>query len=363
MLYIAAEGRDWQVSHPVMMITCFTYLLQHLTRCLFAFEKLKTFFHYLMASATSLHDEISSKESSTSSRTSATQQLADKIDTIVDKVAKDRNLERSVVLDRMPPIDICVFGRSGIGKSELIKAITNLDVQSSGQLDHVTQTLTHVPTTIGPFTFRFWDTKGIDNWLDIDMIDHMFNEMKEQKVKPIFVIYCAAAGGRVDSDVIAGILKRFHAEGLLICYVITNMYAASLDQLEQQIDGGLVIMNSVFGQRITSERDKYCYLYSDETDKRETPSARKPSLLIAVNSCPFRHILSTFPQRNITELMEFLTGHLEDEELAKFVALTINNRSFWSRVSDATRTRVERIKNKLVSFKSQLILFFKNMFD
>jgi ABC-type molybdate transport system ATPase subunit len=88
-------------------------------------------------------------------QSSVLEDFAEKFDIAVDKAAKERNLEKFVILQRLPPIDICVFGRSGIGKSELIKAITHLDIPTSAQIDHVTQTLTEATTTIGPLQFRF----------------------------------------------------------------------------------------------------------------------------------------------------------------------------------------------------------------
>jgi len=81
--------------------------------------------------------------------------IAEKIDMAAGKAAKERNLEKSIVFQRLPPIDICVFGRAGIGKSELIKAMTHLDIPTSAQIDHVTQSLTEVTTTIGDLKFRF----------------------------------------------------------------------------------------------------------------------------------------------------------------------------------------------------------------
>ena len=146
-------------------------------------------------------------------------------------------------------------------------------------------------------------------------------------------------------------------EGVLICYVITNMYGGSLEQLEQQVKGGLAIMNHVFTQNVQMEKDKYCYLYSNHTNINEKSTTEKPSIMIAVNSCPFSHFLGTFPTKNITELMDFLAGHLGDEEFAQFVALTINNRSFWTRVTDAIRSRVQRVKNALASLKHHLVKF------
>jgi predicted GTPase len=194
-------------------------------------------------------------------------------------------LEKFVILQRLPPIDICVFGQSGIGKSELIKAITHLDIPTSAQIDHVTQTLTEATTTIGPLQFRFWDTKGIDNWLDLDVVDNLFNEMKERNIQPIFIIYCAAAGGRVDSDIIAAILNRFQTTKIPICYVITNIYAASSDQLIKEVEGGRLIMDNIF-DTLTDQIRKLCFKYGNVFKNDDSLIANRQGILIGVNSCP-----------------------------------------------------------------------------
>ncbi|CAF5070376.1 unnamed protein product, partial [Rotaria socialis] len=67
-------------------------------------------------------------ETAITSDTSTLEDIAEKVHVVADKQAKERNLTASVILDRLPPIDICVFGRSGIGKSQLIKAITRIDI-------------------------------------------------------------------------------------------------------------------------------------------------------------------------------------------------------------------------------------------
>ncbi len=211
--------------------------------------------------------------------------FAEKVDTAVNKAAKERNLEKFVILQRLPPIDICVFGQSGIGKSELIKAITHLDIPTSAQIDHVTQTLTEATTTIGPLQFRFWDTKGIDNWLDLDVVDNLFNEMKERNIQPIFIIYCAAAGGRVDSDIIAAILNRFQTTKIPICYVITNIYAASSDQLIKEVEGGRLIMDNIF-DTLTDQIRKLCFKYGNVFKNDDSLIANRQGILIGVNSCP-----------------------------------------------------------------------------
>ena len=142
-------------------------------------------------------------------------------------MAKARHILKELVLERLPAIDIVVFGRSGIGKSTLVEAITHVDMLPSSPIDHVTEVLTEVTVEIEPLKFRFWDTKGIDSWSDIDAIDNLFNEIIAREMKPLFVIYCATMNGRVDSDIVAGILARFRMLHVPICYVITNIYAAN----------------------------------------------------------------------------------------------------------------------------------------
>jgi hypothetical protein len=253
------------------------------------------------------------------------------------------------------------FGRAGIGKSELIKAMTHLDIPISAQIDHVTQRLTEAITTIGDLKFHFWDTKGIDNWLDIDAVDNLFNEMKEQNIHPIFIIYCAAAGGRVDSDIVAAILKQFQVKKIPICYVITNIYAATSDQLEKQKEGGLIIMHNIFGT-VAQATGNFCYEYRSSSDNPDDPASNKQGILIGVNSCPFSNIMGTMLIYNIHELMNFLAGSLNDEDFSKFVALTMKNRDFWDRFSDGFRTRLQRTLDTLSRWKIQTVSFFKQLF-
>jgi hypothetical protein len=292
---------------------------------------------------------------------SVLEDFAEKVDMAAGKAAKQRNLDKSIVLERLPPIDICVFGRSGIGKSELIKAITHLDIPTSSQIDHVTLTLTEASTTIGLLQFRFWDTKGIDNWLDLDAVDNLFNEMRERKIQPIFIIYCAAAGGRVDSDIVASILKQFQVTKIPICYVVTNIYAANDDQLAKQIEGGRRIMDNVF-DLFPDQTEELCFQYRNRTDDPDDLLPAKGGILIGVNSCPFRNRMGSMPIYNIHELMNFLADNTNDEDFSKFVALTMNNRHFWDRVSDGLRTRLRRAADALNRWKIHTTSFFKWLF-
>ncbi|CAM4803097.1 unnamed protein product [Rotaria magnacalcarata] len=185
--------------------------------------------------------------------------------------------------------------------------------------------------------------------------------MKEQGINPIFIIYCAAAGGRVDSDIVAGILKNFQEKAIPICYVITNIYGASAEQLQGQIDGGRYIMDAIFGP-VSVSTGKLCYHYGHSLDSSDNGSPSKQGILVGVNSRDFSNIMGTMPILNIHELMDFLANNLNDEDFCKFVALTMSNRDFWDRVSDAVRSRVQKASDTMSKWKLKTISFFKRLF-
>jgi predicted GTPase len=92
------------------------------------------------------------------------------------------------------PIDILCFGRSGVGKTTLLEALTGMDLGSTAKLDHGTTKLQchlvdqYVPKKNGSnihIHLRFWDTKGIDNWNSGD-VTKLFEELKEMKVYFLF---------------------------------------------------------------------------------------------------------------------------------------------------------------------------------
>lgn len=90
---------------------------------------------------------------------------------------------------------------------------------------------------------RFWYTKGIQNWEDGE-VSKMMDELKVNNVKPLLVLYCATASGRVSSAVLTKLLREFLEKEVPIFYVITNLYGHSVDQLKHQIDEALQIMTT-----------------------------------------------------------------------------------------------------------------------
>ena len=151
------------------------------------------------------------------------------------------------------PIDILCFGRSGVGKTSLLEAITGKDLGSTPRLNHGTTTLRSIDVSQqvrltngeqGTVNIRLWDTVGIDTWSP-EKLSVMFSELAEQKAHPICVFYCATAHGRVDSEVVTKILTHFRELSVVVFYVVTNMFAMSDTEFDTQMEEGKNLMMKV----------------------------------------------------------------------------------------------------------------------
>lgn len=285
--------------------------------------------------------------------------LVEKIQTMIDRItltnAETYKLTPSIIVNQLPPIDILIFGRSGVGKSALIHAITGIKVPSSATIDHVTQTINCTIINNGKLKFRFWDTKGIDKWDHCSDIENMFNEIKEKNIHPLFVIYCASFNGRVDSKIVTKILVNFKQYNIPIAYVITNIHAADDKQLDGQREGAFTIMNDVFlvkPKKISECYYEYGPLY--DTDGHILVDGK--GILICVNSLPYikKRENINFPQWNINELLDFIGHHLNGEHFAEFVILTLNNRSYWKQKYDFLLSRLQEISIYLYKYGIKL---------
>jgi len=278
--------------------------------------------------------------------------LVDSIQSMVDKIAltnaETYKLAPSVIIHQLPPVDILIFGRSGVGKSALIKAMTGIQIPSSPDIDHVTQTMNCTVITHGKLKFRFWDTKGIDKWDDFSDVENMFNEINEKKIVPLFVIYCASFNGRVESKIVTKILLNFKEYNVPIAYVITNVYAGDDDQFDGQRKGGFSVMNNVF-LAIPKKISEYYYEYEALYNTDGELISNGKGIIICVNSQPYikRRENINLPQFNVNELLDFIGRHLSGERFAEFVILTLNNRSYWKQKYDYVLSRLHEISNYL----------------
>jgi GTPase SAR1 family protein len=285
--------------------------------------------------------------------------LVDSIQSMIDKIAltnaETYKLTPSVIIHQLPPVDILIFGRSGVGKSALIKAITGIQVPSSPDIDHVTQTINCTIVNNGKLKFRFWDTKGIDKWENYSDVENMFNEIKEKKIMPLFVIYCASFNGRVNSKIVTKILLNFKQYNVPIAYVITNIYAGDDNQFDGQRKGAFSIMNDVF--LVQPEKiSEYYYEYGELRDTDGELISDGKGILICVNSQPYikKRENIDLPQFNINELLDFIGCHLNGERFAEFVILTLNNRSYWKQKYDYLLSRLAEISTYLYQYGMKL---------
>ncbi|CAF1156889.1 unnamed protein product [Didymodactylos carnosus] len=141
-----------------------------------------------------------------------TSHLEPKITTIAACKAERVNLHEDEAYSRLSSIDILIFGRSGVGKSCLLKAITN-----------------HA---------NFSDVSTTRSYGD----------------------------GRMNSHIVSLILKlslTYDLTGIKtpIAYFITNIYNYSNEQPQAQIDGELSIMRDVYLNNSTQKTKYYYEMY------------------------------------------------------------------------------------------------------
>jgi len=293
--------------------------------------------------------------------------LIDAVQSLVDKTTitncEQFKLTPSVIKRQIPPVDILIFGRAGVGKSTLITAMTGIELPSSPNLDHVTQTISCTCINHGNITFRFWDTKGIDKWDSSSDIENMFNEIKEKHINPLFIIYCASMNGRVDSKIVTQILLQFKQNQVPIAYVITNIYAGDDEQFDGQRRGAFTIMNDVFLVK-PIKISEYYYEYSSLYHPDGEIISEGKGILICVNSRPYIRKRGNINQSqlNVNELLDFIGNHLNGDRFAEFVILTLHNRSYWKQKYDYLLSRLQEISEYFCKFGIKLANTFLSLY-
>lgn len=238
------------------------------------------------------------------------------------------------------PIDILCFGRAGVGKTTLLEGVTRRDLGSTPRLDHGTRSLEcisileEVPLADGrskSVHIRFWDTKGIDKWSGEDL-PNMFKELEEQSAKPICVYYCTTGNGRVDTAIVKGVLQHFHDSGVIVFWLVTNMFSMNDEQMESQLEEGLQMLREITGEEdkpITSDG-----LFS--ADPKDAYRIGGRAFVLAVNSKPYASQRSgvTKQTENINLLMRLCIDNLNSDQVAQYFIATLHNRDFWQMSAD-----------------------------
>jgi predicted GTPase len=184
----------------------------------------------------------------------------DKVKEIVHRVAS-KVTHLSSEKDRLlsKPIDILCFGRAGVGKTTLLEALTGRQLGSTSRVNHGTSklecceihdNLSNKEGNSVKIHIRFWDSKGVEKWTGGDLVE-LFEELKNQNVSsvfsevinvevhPICVLYCGSGYGRINSGIVAHILREFLSSETPVFYVITNLYSHSDETLTGQFEGAM----------------------------------------------------------------------------------------------------------------------------
>jgi hypothetical protein len=70
-------------------------------------------------------------------------------------------------------------------------------------------------------------------------------------------LYCGSGNGRINSGIVAHILKEFFTSETPVFYVITNLYSHSDETLKGQIEGAMKIMALVTSNTQPTKLDDF----------------------------------------------------------------------------------------------------------
>jgi len=125
--------------------------------------------------------------------------------------------EASIILNGQ--IQFLVIGPTRVGKSTLIKAVTGMDILTSGSLDSCTKQMDYYD--IG--NIRIWDTPGFEKW-GVNDIDSMWKKVFQvHDVLPVFCLFCVSKGAFANTETIKYMFDTYIQKYKIpICWTITN---------------------------------------------------------------------------------------------------------------------------------------------
>ncbi|CAF4015306.1 unnamed protein product [Rotaria sordida] len=231
--------------------------------------------------------------------------------------------------------NIVIIGSPRVGKSELINALCggkNLAETSTSLTSCTKEIKKYVlggdqtqASDITPSDVNFYDTPGLESWIDEAGQKNMFELIK--KTNPICIIYCASPGSFADLSQLRPVLQNCKDRNIFCALVCTNMWSSNRRQkVIEEFQNEL----SMFG----TQND----MYSDQFNSKiqhKISFFGNGTLCTMVNSVEYFDLeMSSIkrPVRGIDELIHGIMQSLDDQKLLGWCTTVLHRRSYWEKI-------------------------------
>lgn len=164
----------------------------------------------------------------------------------------------SYAMSQLSGYSILVAGPARVGKSTLINSLVGRETaRTSPSLNACTKDIREyrvrgeAQTSTGEVVQRkisFWDTPGIENWTDRKEFANLTAYFVANS-SPICALLCFSPGCNSKTSWMQDFASALRAQGIFVCFVVTNMYAGSDEQSEAAFSELVAIATKIFNEK------------------------------------------------------------------------------------------------------------------
>jgi ribosome biogenesis GTPase A len=255
--------------------------------------------------------------------------------------------------------NVLISGSPRVGKSQLINALCGGEklAKTSASLGSCTTKVEcytlednqQQTPGINPFRINFYDTPGIESWIDQNGQAKMLDYIRE--TDPVCLIYCASPGSYANLDQLEFVLKYCHENQIFCALVCTNMWAGDggarngvLKDFEKEL--------AFFGARVKKQFEQ-----QHDQSLHEVIHFGDGALCTMVNSKEYRNkdfsnIIK--PVQGIDELIHSIMEKLDDKKIRGWCHAVLYRRSYWEKIEQKAAgfvsARMNYLANNLLKY-------------